>query len=216
MLGFSSIKDMLIAVPVTLIALTGHELSHAWVSSKLGDPTPENEGRLTLNPFAHLDPIGTLMMILTGFGWARPVGINPMYYKKRKLGIAVVSIAGPLANFIMAFIGMLILTLLGKLHLSFSGAAAEFFIYSLREFIILNISLMVFNLIPLPPLDGSKVVGMFLPDNIYYRVLEYERYCMIIIMLLSFSGALSRILSVGINIVLSFIGVISSLLLSWI
>lgn len=216
MLGFSSIKDMLIAVPVTLIALTGHELSHAWVSSKLGDPTPENEGRLTLNPFAHLDPIGTLMMILTGFGWARPVGINPMYYKKRKLGIAVVSIAGPLANFIMAFIGMLILNLLGKLHLSFSGAAAEFFIYSLREFIILNISLMVFNLIPLPPLDGSKVVGMFLPDNIYYRVLEYERYCMIIIMLLSFSGALSRILSVGINIVLSFIGVISSLLLSWI
>ncbi len=215
MLGLSNLKEMIIALPVTLIALTGHELAHAWVSHKLGDPTPEREGRLTVNPFAHLDPIGAVMMVLTGFGWAKPVGINPMYYKNKKAGTALVSIAGPLANFLMAFIGAFILVLMGKFLFNPTGIISEFVTYSLQRFIILNISLMVFNLIPIPPLDGSKVVGMFLPDRIYYRVLEYERYCMIIIMVLSFSGALRGILSGGIILVFNFIVKIMGFILPW-
>ena len=111
MVGFNLI-NIIINVPITLIALTGHEFAHGWVSTKLGDPTPEREGRLTLNPLAHLDPVGTLLMILTGFGWAKPVGVNPSYYKDTKKGMALTAAAGPLANLIMAFAALLIYAIL--------------------------------------------------------------------------------------------------------
>lgn len=103
-----SLSTILINVPATLIALSVHEFAHGYVSSKLGDPTPRNTGRLTLNPFAHLDIIGTLLMIFTGFGWAKPVQINPMYYKDRDKGMALTAAAGPISNFILAFLGLLI------------------------------------------------------------------------------------------------------------
>ncbi|MCH5184655.1 MAG: site-2 protease family protein [Oscillospiraceae bacterium] len=215
MLNFFDLKDIIISVFVTLIALSGHELAHAWVSHKLGDPTPENEGRLTLNPFAHLDPIGTLMMIITGFGWARPVGINPMYYKHRKAGMILVSIAGPLANFVMAFIGALIMVVLVILNVKLSVAVPEALIYPIERFIFLNISLMVFNLIPIPPLDGSKVLGMLLPENVYFRFLGYERYFIIVIMVLSVTGALSGILVRGVEIVFGVLINMVALMLSW-
>ena len=120
MFGFN-LMDIVIGVPITLIALTGHEFAHGWVSSKLGDPTPERDGRLTLNPLAHLDVVGTILMILTGFGWAKPVMVDPRYYKNRKRGMALTAIAGPLANLIMAFIAMLIFAVVLVVQVKLSG-----------------------------------------------------------------------------------------------
>ena len=164
-----SLINILINVPITLIALTGHEFAHALVSTKLGDPTPRYEGRLTLNPLAHLDITGTILMILTGFGWAKPVGVNPMYYDDRKKGMALTAIAGPIANFIMAFAGVLVGTLLlvigNRFEWSYSvmeNITMIFYLFAFR-----NLCFMVFNLIPIPPLDGAKVLGLFVPDRTY-------------------------------------------------
>ena len=202
-----SLTNILINIPITLIALTGHEFAHGWVSSKLGDPTPRYEGRLTMNPLAHLDPIGTILMILTGFGWAKPVGVNPMYYKDRKKGMALTAIAGPLANFIMAFAGILIGTILLVIGsgLGWNGNLMYWINLIFYLFAFRNLCFMVFNLIPIPPLDGSKVLGMFLPNRTYYQVLQYERYAIILIMFLSLSGAFDVIIGGGVNIFYSVI-----------
>ena len=196
------LTDILINVPIALIAIIGHELAHAWVSYKLGDPTPRYEGRLTLNPLAHLDLVGTLLMIFTGFGWANPVGVYPMYYKDRKKGMALVAFAGPLANFVMAFLGILIgaiLLVLGE-FLGWNGGFLITIMRIMQMFAIINLRLMFFNLIPIPPLDGSKILGMFLPNRIYYNVLQYERYAMILIMVLSLTGAFGRIIGTGVSV----------------
>ena len=200
MLGLT---DILINVPIALIAICGHELAHAWVSSKLGDPTPRYEGRLTLNPLAHLDPIGTLLMIFTGFGWAKPVGVNPMFYKDRKKGMALVALAGPMANFVMAFAGILIgtLILIVGSRMGMSYEALDFIDYIFFLFAFRNLCLMVFNLIPIPPLDGSKILGMILPNRTYYNVLQYERYAIYLIMFLSLTGAFDTIIGGGVRIV---------------
>ncbi len=206
MLGFN-ISRVLLNIPITLLALTVHECAHGWVSTKLGDPTPRYQGRLTLNPLAHLDPVGTLLMILTGFGWARPVQVNPNYYKNTKKGMALVAAAGPLSNFILAVIGTFIFMAIAIIGL-FTSAGGSFLniVYTvLNRFILLNINLMVFNLIPIPPLDGAKVLGMFLPNEAYYKMLQYERYSMLLIMLLSFTGMLDRILGFGVSAVANLI-----------
>ncbi len=202
-----SLTNILINVPITLIALSGHELAHAWVSTHQGDPTPRYEGRLTLNPLAHLDLVGTLLMIFTGFGWAKPVSVNPMYYKDRKKGMALTAIAGPLANFVMAFFGVLlgvILSLVG-LRLGWSEGVCSTIMMIAYIFGYRNLCFMVFNLIPVPPLDGSKVLGIFLPNRIYYNVLQYERYAILLIMFLSVSGAFDVIIGGGVNIFYSLI-----------
>ena len=211
-----NLTNILIGVPITLIALTGHELAHAWVSTKLGDPTPRREGRLTLNPMAHLDLMGTILMILTGFGWAKPVGVNPMYYKDRKKGMALTAIAGPCANFIMAFLGVLIgtaLLIVGS-FLGWSDTVLGNINFIFYLFAFRNLCFMVFNLIPIPPLDGSKVLGMFLPNRTYYNLLQYERYAIILIMLLSLSGAFDLIIGTGVNAFYSLIAKAVSMVVS--
>ena len=204
---FSNIGSFIILLPIRLIAIIGHELGHAWVSTKLGDPTPRNTGRLTINPLAHLDFYGTLLMLFTGFGWAKPVMINPMYYKDRKKGTALVSIAGPLANLVMATVGMIIYALLVVLHAKMGLSKSIFGALSniAYVFIYTNLCFMVFNLIPIPPLDGSKVLGMFLPDRTYYKMLEYEQFSMILIMVLSLAGAFSRIIGTGVNVIFNLL-----------
>lgn len=210
MFGFN-LMDIVMGVPITLIALTGHEFAHGWVSSKLGDPTPERDGRLTLNPIAHLDVIGTILMILTGFGWAKPVIVDPRYYKNQKRGMALTAIAGPIANLIMAFIAILIVAVVVAVRAKLSGGvipetapASVQFVWKFAFLLAYrNLCFMVFNLIPIPPLDGSKVLGLFLPNRMYYRILQYERYAIIIIMLLSISGAFDRIIGTGVNVVLT-------------
>ncbi|MBR4721241.1 MAG: site-2 protease family protein [Clostridia bacterium] len=211
-----NLVNILINVPITLIALTGHEFAHAFVSTKLGDPTPKYEGRLTLNPMAHLDITGTILMILTGFGWAKPVGVNPMYYKDRKKGMAITAIAGPIANFLMAFLGVLIGTILLIIgnYLGWSYSVMEninmiFYLFAFR-----NLCFMVFNLIPIPPLDGSKVLGLFIPNRTYYTILQYERYSIILIMILSLTGVFNSVIGGGVSAVFSMISKAVSVIVS--
>ena len=196
------IKTLLINVPITLIALTLHELAHGWVSGKLGDPTPKRDGRMTLNPMAHLDLVGTLLMILTGFGWAKPVMVNPMYYKDRKKGMALVGIAGPITNVLLAFAGMMLyaLSLVVCFKLGISQTAVNTVSYIAQLFVVRNLCFAVFNLIPIPPLDGSRVASMFLPDNAYYKLMQLERYSMLIIMVLSLTGVFDSIIGTGVNL----------------
>lgn len=207
MLGYNLIS-ILINVPITLIALSGHEFAHGWVSSKLGDPTPERDGRLTLNPLAHLDVVGTILMILTGFGWAKPVMVDPRYYKNQKRGMALTAIAGPLANLIMAFIALLIYAIVFYV-VNMRESTFSIFpsLLLFRKFMLTlavrNLCFMVFNIIPIPPLDGSKVLGMFLPNRAYYKMLQYERYCMLIIMVLSITGVFNRVIGTGVGLAMS-------------
>lgn len=200
----SYIVQRLIMIPIVLIALTFHEFCHGLVSSKLGDPTPRLTGRLTLNPLAHLDPIGTLLMIFTGFGWAKPVQINPGYYKKPKWGMALTALAGPISNFVLAFAAMLLYTIIHIINLKtgvFAGA-----MYQISYFVLLfaqvNLCFMVFNLIPIPPLDGSRVLGLFLSTSAYFKLQRFERYSMILIIVLSFLNVFSVVIGTGVNFVL--------------
>lgn len=180
MFGNFNIESIIISVVTTLIALSMHELAHGWISYKLGDPTPKLQGRLTLNPLAHLDPVGTVLMILTGFGWAKPVQINPSYYKDPVKGMALVAFAGPFMNFLLALVSYVIGTIAiifmtkGNVNQTVIGITANF----IYVFIIRNLCFMVFNLIPIPPLDGFKVLGIFIKRDLYYKILGVERYIM--------------------------------------
>lgn len=199
----SFLSEKLIMIPMVLIALTFHELAHGWVSKKQGDPTPEMMGRMTVNPLAHLDPIGALLMLFAGFGWAKPVPINPRYYKNPKKGMALTALAGPVANFLLAIAGMLIygvcFILYAKDILS-ADVVGEAGRLSMM-FVSVNLSLMIFNFIPIPPLDGSRILGLFLSDSAYFKLQRYERYSFMIIILLSMSGAFDVILGTGVNFI---------------
>lgn len=188
------LQSLLFTAPVVLLAIVCHECAHGWVSYKLGDPTAKNAGRLTLNPFKHLDPIGALCMLFFHVGWANPVPINPMYYRDRKKGIIYVSIAGPVTNFIIAFISLIIEGLLMKL-----GSPSSQIIWVLCQFCtysaIVNIGLGLFNLVPIPPLDGSKVLGE-LWDKASEFYWQYQRYWRIVLILCVITGALSKPLGI--------------------
>lgn len=193
--------DKLIMVPMVLAALVFHELAHGWVSGKLGDPTPKMTGRMTLNPLAHLDPIGAVLMILTGFGWAKPVEINPRYYKNPKKGMALTALAGPLANLALSIAAFIIYGIIYIIYEKTGFFANSIFSITglLWRFVTLNLSFMVFNFIPIPPLDGSRILGLFLSDRAYFKIQEYERYSFILIILLSASGAFDAIITGGVS-----------------
>ncbi len=206
-----NLYNILIGVPTTLLALTVHEFSHGYVSTKLGDPTPRYQGRLTLNPLAHLDLVGTILMVITGFGWARPVQVNPRYYKNEKRGMALVALAGPLSNFLLAFIGFFVgmgiavfAEKAGNLDMAITIAEIAYF------FAFRNLCFMVFNLIPMPPLDGFKVLGLIVPNRIYYQILRYEQYVIFALMALSLFGAFDLIIGTGVSFFLALIGKLAS------
>jgi len=174
-------------VPAALIAIVFHELAHGYISYRLGDPTPKEAGRLTLNPLKHLDPIGTAMLIIFRFGWAKPVMVNPDYYKNKKLGMVLVALAGPITNLIIAFISLLILGIIVKTNdLTLAALLDTSYGQFINLLAIINIGLGLFNLIPIPPLDGSKVLGAILPEDLYFSYMKYESFGFIILIALLF------------------------------
>lgn len=193
----SLLVGALLSAIVVLFSLSFHEMAHGYVAYKLGDPTARNLGRLTLNPFVHLDFIGTLCMLLFGFGWAKAVPINTRYFKKPKRDMAISALAGPVSNILLSFVCLLILHLL-QLAFNLITIPSEFVYYILYYTLLLfyyghylNLYLAIFNLIPIPPLDGSRLLFVFLPDKYYFGLMKYERIIKIVFLVLLWSGYLS-------------------------
>ena len=172
----------LLTVPSMLIALTFHEVAHGYAAYLCGDPTARNLGRLTLNPIKHLDPIGTLLMLLVGYGWARPVPVNSRYFKNPRRGMALTALAGPLTNFILGFLGVVLYWV--TLYFYKNSLVLEAVLLFLQYFALLNLTFAVFNMIPLPPFDGSRIFLVFLPPKYYFGVMKYERYIMVAVLVL--------------------------------
>jgi len=199
----SLIQKIIILAPPILFAITVHEVAHGFVAWRLGDPTAKSQGRLTLNPIKHLDPIGTLVFFITQMiGWAKPVPVNPLYFKNPKRDMIWVALAGPVSNIIVAIISaVLVKSFIGPL----SSISASFsyvikpLLYMAFISIQVNIGLAIFNLLPIPPLDGSKVLAGFLPNSMMHYYHMFERYGFIVLILLIFTGLTDRIIVPLIN-----------------
>ncbi len=200
----NSLSELLARFIVLFTAITVHEYAHGLIAYKLGDPTAKYAGRLSLNPLSHLDPIGALCMVFFRFGWAKPVPINPMYFKDRKRDSAIVALAGPLSNIILAFLSTLVFAVYYVyVYLNFPNFVTQFIYTVFMQLAVVNISFAVFNLIPFPPLDGSKILGAFLSYENYGRLLQYERFGFPVLILLSLTGFLGSFLSLFINPIFS-------------
>lgn len=183
---------IIISLPCILVALTVHEVSHGYAAYRLGDPTAHNLGRLNLNPIKHLDPIGALFMLLVGFGWAKPVPVNPRYFKNYRRDMALTAAAGPLSNLLLGICSALVESGSDRLFLALLRRYPSEGLYNLGYaislvffyFSILNFSLCFFNLIPVPPFDGSRILFTFLPDKLYFGIMKYERVIMFALLFL--------------------------------
>lgn len=222
MFNFDNIVYLLLSVAAVLITLTVHEFCHGYAAYRLGDPTAKNQGRLTLNPISHIDPIGAICMIFFKFGWAKPVPIDPRYFRKPKRDFAITALAGPLSNIIMAFLGaglyLFVYAMLRDVQFTneFLFKLASNTLSFLFIFHSVNVGLGIFNLIPVPPLDGSRLLGVILPPKQYFGIMRYERtiYFVLIGWLLLGSYVSSFLLSipfVAANPALSFIAKFFSL-----
>lgn len=192
MYGFDLVT-IIANVPALLIGFAFHECAHAWVADRLGDPTPRSQGRLTLNPFVHLDLFGTLMALLYQFGWAKPVLTQPHYFKGNQArGRMLVAIAGPIANLLMAFIAMLAWVL--TVSLLGSSTWSPILSQVFRSIVLLNLGLGIFNLLPIPPLDGFAILRWLLPGRFYKVLNTLETYGMFILVIILFTNILGIVL----------------------
>ncbi len=203
----SSLTEMLIWLPAIIIALTFHEYAHGKVAYLLGDSTPYYQGRLTLNPLSHIDWIGFLMLMIFKFGWAKPVQVNPYNFKNIgiKQGMMLVSLAGPSMNILLAFVGMIFLRYLVPYQALEWGRMA---ITLVQPLIYINLILAAFNLIPVPPLDGAKILAGILPDSGAKAMYTLEQYGFVILLLLIATGIVSRVLWPIANFLYNFLYII--------
>ncbi|MDR1481816.1 MAG: site-2 protease family protein [Synergistaceae bacterium] len=199
MFSADGLADLLLRLPAVLWAISFHEFCHGWVAYKLGDRTAAMQGRLSLNPLAHIDPIGAVMLILFQFGWARPVPINSRNFRNPRKGIVLVSLAGAGGNFLTVIVCALLIKIFPRL------LAPDAMGKLMINMLAVNIGLGVFNLIPIPPLDGSKVLGMMLPPRMMRTYFFLENYGMWIILALVFTGILQLIMTPIINFIWNFI-----------
>lgn len=194
----NTIYDYILRGVAVILAITLHEMAHGYTSYWLGDDTAKSLGRLSLNPLKHVDWIGAFCLLVFGFGWAKPVPIDYSRYKNGKTGIFMVAVAGPLTNIILAIVacGLLIAAPVGVL---------QDFLYM---FIMVNIGLGAFNLIPIPPLDGSKMLAVLLPANTYQKIMQYERYGFVVLLILLNTGILDPVYSAIAQGILALINII--------
>jgi Zn-dependent protease len=193
-LDIHSMLGAILRVLAVLLCLTVHETCHGLAAYVLGDPTAKSRHRLSLNPLRHIDWLGLAMMFFVGFGWAKAVPVDPRYFKKPKEGMALTALAGPVSNFLLA-----VIVLSGSkviyLYASYSVWMELLFNFLLYTVAPLSIGLGLFNLLPIPPLDGSKVLGAVLPDGLYFMLMRYERYGMFLLIALSYFGITSHLIS---------------------
>ena len=210
------ITMLVFSIVIVVFSLTIHEVCHGLTALALGDRTAQEKGRLTLNPLKHLNPYGTIAMLLFGFGWAEPVPITPVRFKRKinmRAGVAIVSVAGPLSNFILSIIAAfgMEFALKGLVDLSDPYNSPLYLVYIFFSMMHnMNIMLAIFNFIPVPPLDGSKILFSFLPDRVYWKIMKYEQYLAIGLVVLLYigvlDGPLSFIVSGVSNGILSLVG----------
>ena len=182
----SIIISLLLSLPIIILALSFHETAHGYVAWKCGDPTARNLGRLTLNPLKHLDPVGFFCMMVFGYGWAKPVPVNVRYFRNPRRGMAITAIAGPAANLLLGLISTFFFGLFAALYNAAGFSSAPRLWLTALDVIcnlcylgaVYNFLFMAFNLIPIPPFDGSRVATLFLPQNIYFGIMRYERQIM--------------------------------------
>lgn len=187
-IDFNTMLEWFVRLIVAFTALPIHEYAHGLVADKLGDHTARYQGRLNINPFTHMDPIGTICLILTGVGWGKPVQVNALNFKNPKTGMAITAAAGPLSNLVMAFISMILMKVC--IFLPYSGTVINSLTFVFYIMTSVNISLAIFNIIPIPPLDGSRIAALFLPERIYFSIMRYEMIIFIVLFVVLWSGVL--------------------------
>ena len=187
-----------------------HEYAHALIATKLGDQTARLTGRLTLNPMAHISPLGAIMIFICGFGYAKPVNVNPRNFKDPKKGMALTAIAGPISNLMMGFVFIFLATLVS--NVADASSTMTYAIYYFFTFAgVVNVNLAVFNLLPIPPLDGSRILQLMIPAKYYYKFLQYERYVVLVVFFLIMTGVLSKPLSIISNLIINLFSSIARL-----
>lgn len=189
---------------VLLTAMPIHESAHAFTAYRLGDTTAKQQGRLTFNPFRHLDLLGSLMIIFAGFGWAKPVPVDPRNFKNPRAGMAVTAVAGPVSNILLSAVLLAVYKMI-VYHLGAVTTAMGWVLYAFSVVIFTNLRLAAFNLLPVPPLDGSKFFGALLPEKFYFTIMRYERYIAIVLVVLMVTGSFSRPIELAEDALFAFI-----------